>query len=278
MIKNILVGYDNSRSAQVALAQAIDLAEAFNGRVHLLVVGTEEGPPPEPELPTEPSIVEIAELGEEAEELEPESRVVPQFVEEARLKLQQAHVGGSIRTISGARPAVRLGEESHLADLVVVGRGGKPHSGSGQVGRNTRQLLQGRLLRPVLVCSSEYIAPESILLVYQSSHAGGRAVSVAGELASTFNVDLDVVVIGPKRHAAERRRDRVESALLAYHTEGEVISSLTAPGQALLTEGLQRNPSVVVIPQPPPAMWSWQLSPLYTAALQLPDTMILVVP
>ncbi len=278
MIKNILVGYDNSRSARVALAQAIDLAEAFGGRVHLLVVGTEEGPPPEPELAPEPGIVEMAELGEEAEELETAGPVVPLFVEEARLKLHQAHVAGGIRITSDARPAVRLREESHLADLVVVGRGDKRHSSSGQGGRNTRQLLQRRLLRPVLVCSSEYIAPESILLVYQSSDAGGRAVSVAGELATTFNVGLDVVVTARRRHAAERRRDQVESALLVYHTEGEVVSSATTPTEALLTEGLERNPSVVVIPQPPPPMWSWQLSALYPAALQLPDTMILVVP
>jgi len=48
MIKNILVGYDESRPAQVALAQAIDLAEATSGRVRLLVVRTEEGSAPQP--------------------------------------------------------------------------------------------------------------------------------------------------------------------------------------------------------------------------------------
>ncbi len=278
MIKNILVGYDNSRSAQVALAQAIDLAEACAGRVHLLVVDTEEGLAPEPELPAEPTLVEMAEPVEDAEEFETESRVVPQFVEEARLKLHQAHVAGSIRITSGIRPAIRLREESSLADLVVVGRGGRRGGGGGLAGRTTRRRLQARLRCPTLICASEYIEPKSILLLYEFSPAGGRAVSVAGELSATLNIDLDVVVTANKRYSAERLGKRVASALLAHHAEGEIISSVSNPAEALLTAGLDRDPSIVVIPQPPRPMWSWQLPPLYTAALQLPHTMILIVP
>ncbi len=277
MIKNILVGYNNSRSAQVALAQATDLAEACAGRVHLLVVATDEGPP-QPELPAEPTIVEMAEPVEDAEEFETESRVVPQFVEDGRRQLHQAHVAGSIRITSGARPAVRLREGSHLADLVVVGRGGRRGGRSGLVGQTTRRLLQARLRRPTLICASEYIELESILALYEAREAGGQAVSIAGELSATLNIDLDVVVTANKRYSAERLGKRVATALLAYHTEGEITSSVSNPAEALLTEGLQRDPSIVVIPQPPVSRWSWQLPPLYTAALQLPHTMILIVP
>ncbi len=277
MIKNILVGYKSSRAARVALAQAIDLAEACLGRVHLLVASPEPGPMPEAELPSEPGVLQMVDSAEDAPELEHEGPVIPPFVDEARLKLHEAHVAGSIRVIVGGQASVCLREESHLADLVVIGRSGRPARG-GQVGRTSRRLLQRRLRRPLLICTSEYTEPKSILLLYEFCPAGGRAVSVAGELATTLNIDLDVVVTTNKRYGAERQRKRVESALLAYHTEGDVISAVGSAEEALLTEGLQRNPSIVVIAQPPAPLWSWQFSPLYTTALELPATMILVVP
>lgn len=282
MIKNILVGYDDSRSAQVALEQAIDLAEALSGRVHLLVATPDQETPPEPEIAAEPQPLDIVEITEDTEEVETETsgqrQIVPPFVQEARLKLQEAHVGGGLRITISGRPATCLREEADLADLVVIGRGGGRAGHSWQVGPTTRQLLQGRLARPTLICASQYIEPESLLLVYRSADVAGRALSMAGEVAATLNIILDVVTTARDRHTAQRLSKQVKSALLAYHTEGDVVPSATDPQEALLTQGLQRNPSIVVIPEPPPPAWSWQISPLYTAALQVPDAMILVVP
>ncbi len=275
MIKNILVGYDDSRPAQVALAQAIDLAEATSGRVRLLVVRTEEGAAPEPELAAEPGIVEMVDLGLDDEELATESAGAPPFVEQARTRLAAAGLGGSIRVASSWQPAACLREEADLADLLVVGRS-KAHSG-GKVGRTTRDLLKSHLPCPLLICASQYLPITSILLVYWPGQPGGRAVSLAGELAATLNIDLDTIVTAPGRRAPRRERARVASALLAYHTEGEVVATTEDPNQAVLTAGLQYNPSLLVIPETSLLRWPWQLAPLYSSALELPDTLLLIV-
>jgi len=274
MIKNILVGYDESRPAQVALAQAIDLAEATAGRVRLVVVRTEEGPAPQPELTAEPGIVDMVNVGLDKDELETESAGVPPFVEEARMKLAAADVGGSIRVANGGQPAGCLREEADLADVLVVGRS-RAHSG-GQVGRTTRNLLKSHLPCPLLMCTNQYLPITSMLLVYWPGPGSGRAVSLAGELAATLNIDLDTVVTAPGHRAPRRERARVASALLAYHTEGEVIATAEAAAQAVFMAGLR--PSLLVIPEPSLPRWPWQLAPLYSSALELPETLLLIVP
>ena len=276
MIKNVLVGYDESRPAQVALAQALDLAEATSGRVRLVVVRTEEGPAPQPELAAEPGIVDMVNVGLDDEEMEIESAGAPPFVEHARTMLSAAGTTGSIRVANSGQPAACLREEADLADLLVVGRS-RAHSG-GQVGRTTRNLLKSHLPCPLLICTNQYLPITSMLLVYWPGPRSGRAVSLAAELAATLNIDLDTVVTAPEHRAPRRKRDRVESALLAYHTEGEVVATTEDPAEAVLTAGLQYNPVLVVIPEPSLLRWPWQLAPLYSSALELPDTMLLVVP
>ncbi len=276
MIKNILVGYDESRPAQVALAQAIDLAEATSGRIRLLAVRTEEGPAPQPELAADSGIVDMVEVGLDEDELETEAAGAPPFVEQARTELAAAGLGGSIRMASSWQPAACLREEADLADLLVVGRS-RAHSG-GQVGRTTRNLLKSHLPCPLLICTNQYLPITSILLVYWPGPRGGRAVSLAAQLAATLNIDLDTVVTAPGRRAPRRERARVELALLAYHTEGEVVAISEAPAEAVLTAGLQYNPSLLVIPEPSLLRWPWQLAPLYSSALELPDTLLLIVP
>ena len=276
MIKNILVGYDESRPAQVALAQAIDLAEASSGRVHLLVVTSdEEEAAPQPGLAGEPEILEMVDRGleEPADDQEPPA---PPFVAEARHELASSSVAGAIRVVRGGRPADRLREEANLVDLLVVGRGRVRHGW--QAGRNTEALLKRPLPCSLLVCADEYQQIASLLLVYYPAQAAGRALSCAGQLASDLNIPLDVVVSSHGRRATKRQRERVESALLAYHTEGEVVASAEAPEEAALSEGLERNPTALVVPQPSLPRWPWQLSLLYSAALELPDTLLFIIP
>ena len=276
MIKNILVGYDDSRPAQVALAQAMDLAEATSGRVRLVVVRTEEGPAPQPELAAEPGIAEMVDVGLDEEELETESAGAPPFVEQARTKLAAAGVEGSVQVADGWQPASCLREEARIADLLVVGRG-RAHNG-GQLGRTTRNLLKSHLPCPLLICAGQYLPITSMLLVYWPSSSAGRAVSLSGEIAATLNINLNTVVTARGHRAPHRERARVSSALLAYHAEGEVTATTEDPQQAVLTAGLQYNPSLLVIPEPAPRWWPRQLSPVYSAALELPDTLLLIVP
>jgi len=232
MIKNILVGYDESRPAQVALAQAIDLAEATSGRVPLVVVRTEEELAPQPELAADAGIVDMVNVGLDEEELGTETAGTLPFLEQARTMLAATDLGSSIRIATGGQPAVCLREEARLADLLVVGRS-RAHSG-GQVGRTTRNLLKSHLPCPLLICAGQYLAITSILLIYCPDSSAGRAVSLAAELAATLNIDLNTVVTTRGHRAPRRERARVASALLAYHTEGEAIATTEAPQQAVL--------------------------------------------
>ena len=65
---------------------------------------------------------------------------------------------------------------------------------------------------------------------------------------------------------------------MAHHTEGEVVATTEDPNEAVLTAGLQYNPSLLVIPGPSLRRWPWQLALVYSSALELPDTLLLIVP
>ncbi len=277
MIKNIVVGYDGSAGAQTALAQALDIAEITGGRIHLVTAEEEAESGAEQDMLSQPDVLDILDATDSLEEEAAEGSVaVPDFVEEARLKCQEAHISCTVNV--GPGPAARyVREYAWLADLVVVGRGSRPRLRAGEIGRTTRQLLQVAQ-RPILVAGQEYAKISSVMVVGEKSSGGGRALSLAGELGSELNVPVDVLVAGHPRHVLTRWSTQVRSLLRAYHVQGEVESSEAPLPQALTTWALERSPSVIVLPQVQRQLLSWRLASVCQTALQLPDAMVMVVP
>ena len=278
MIRNIAVGYDGSPAAQVALEQALDLAERAAARIHLVTAIEEVSPDSEQDVLSAPDVLDMLDSAESlAETPSEQGAVIPAFLEQARLKCQEAHISCTVR-ISHGQAARHLREHGWLVDLMVIGRcARRRHLRAGRIGRSAHQLLR-TAQRPTLVCAREYIHIGSLMVVYEQSATGGRALAMAGELAATLNVPVDVVVAGRSRHTRERWMAQVRGALRAYHVEASIESSVAPPAQALTTLALDKNPSVVVLPQRRRLLGSWRLPTLYRTALQLPDTMVMVVP
>ncbi len=277
MIKNIVVGYDGSTGAQTALAQALDIAEITGGCIHLLTAEEVAELGAEQDMLSQPDVLDMLDATDSLEEETEEGGItVPDFVEEARLRCQQAHISCTVNV--GPGPAARyVREHAWLADLVVVGRGSRRQLRAGEIGRTTRQLLQAAQ-RPILVAGQEYVNISSVMVVGEKSSGGGRALSLAGEMGSELNVPVDVLIADRPRHVLTHWSAQVRSLLHAYHVEDKVELSTAPLPQALTTWALERSPSVIVLPQVQRQLLSWRLASVYQTALQLPDAMVMVVP
>jgi len=277
MIKNIVVGYDGSPPAQVALEQALDLAEAGLARIHLVAAIEEFGPDSEADILTQPNVLGILDsangLSQEPSE---ERATVPGYLEEARLRCQEAHISCTV-SVGHQQATGYLRGYNWLADLLVVGRCSRRQPKAGEIGRSAHRLLQ-MAQRPTLVCAQQYIGVTSLMVVYEQSAIGGRTLAIAGELAAKLNVPLDILVAGHGRQTLRRWVAAARSAVQAYGVESNIESSTAPVSQALTTLALDRTPSIIVSPQRRLRLGSWRLPAVYRTVLQLPDTMLLVVP
>lgn len=248
MIKNIVVGYDGSPPAQVALEQALDLAEAGLARIHLVAAIEEFGSDSEEDMLTRPDVLDILDAANDlGQEPSGERTTVPGYLEQARLRCQEAHISCTV-SVGHQRAAGYLREYSWLADLLVVGRYSRRQLKAGKIGRSAQQLLQ-TAQRPTLVCAQEYIGVTSLVVVYEQSAVGGRTLAMAGELGTKLNIPLDILVAGHGRQTLRRWLAAARSTVQAYGVESNLESSTAPVSQALTTLALDRSPGIVVLPQ-----------------------------
>lgn len=270
---NILVGLDSSRSAETALRQAIAVAEGLNSRLHLLRAIEPVGPGSEAVIdqPDDPiSILDRVDAMMEEDELG-----LPSDDDElaAALRLcEDAGVACSYQRLHGMAPHV-LREQCVAMDLLVLGRRGaiarKP------LGSTTTSLLLHPIV-PTLLCREETVPWRRLLLAYDGSPAGGRALKLAGGLASGLNVDLDVLVAEPERQRVSHALDYAKRALRAYHVEGEFVQHRGRIVEFLQGAALELQSSAVVVPDGHTRLW--QRSATVNAAIKLPGCLTLVVP
>jgi nucleotide-binding universal stress UspA family protein len=113
MFKKILVAYDGSEGAKLALGKAVEIVKAAKAEIHIIAVGR---------------IPEYAEtVSEVEEEKEQAQSYYSKFMEEAANRLKQQGLSPSIH-IDFGKPAdtiLRLAEDLRV-DLLVLGT--HPHS------------------------------------------------------------------------------------------------------------------------------------------------------
>ena len=286
MIRNIVVAYDDTRTAQVAVEQAVDIAEATAGRIHLTVVAHQTAPPVELGAPTDltglagplppPAMPEYAS---------PEDRLSQDELDrnaydEAITAVEQCEKAGVAHTVSRlyGSPADRLVRRGMLADLLVVGRGAAGFKADGaRLGTMARQVLL-RSVTPTLLCEVDYVPLREGLVLYEPTEAGGRALARAGEFCSYLNMSLTVVAAHPDRRSGEKTLREACAALRSYHLDGECVSFPGSAADALQTEASQRKAGLVVMPQPRRPRWPWQTPSALASATALPGALVMVVP
>lgn len=279
MIRNIVVGYDDTRCAQVAVEQAVDIAEVTDGRVHLVLITEQMAPLWElgPANPEAPPVVREYESPEDrwaADELDQSTAA---RIEAATTVCEKVGVPHTVTRLYG-HPTDRLVRRGWLADLMVIGRGpGACRTEPGKLGPIARQVLL-RTVTPTLLCDIDHVPLTRALLLYEQSEAGGRALARAGELCSLMNMELDVIVAHPDRRAGEKVLGEAGFALRSFHVDGDSAVFAGTPADAVRSEATIGKAGLVIMPQPPKPVWSWQTPSALRSATALSGAMVMVVP
>ena len=279
MIKNILLAYSGSRGAHVALSQAVDLARPAKARLHVTTIeplGPGEG---QVALPTETLADGLgARLPEPPPPLADE---LPDPAPTAELETvaetcRREEVFCTFNHRYGD-PGPRLVELSRLADLLVLGRRDEPRPGQAHpVGRLARYLAT-HPVTPTLFTDREHLPLKSASLFYEPRQGGGRALAVAGEIASLLNITLNVVCLEYGDVAATAAEEEARFALRAYHVDGEFERSTGTLVDTLQNAALSWNDPLLILPTPPrQLLFNNQES--VRVALGLPNTNVLLVP
>ncbi len=280
MVRNIMVGYDGSRSSQVAAEQAMALAEITGGRLHMIRV--EIAPDLGGEMDTGEGELDLVVAamppsdddvdGDEPQDEAPDLDAIHRLCELRHIVCEEEH-------LYGRSPGPRLLRRSWLTDLLVIGRGDEPRRGSSDLGR-TAEFLLSELVAPTLVCASQLLEVRSVLVPYTPSISGGRALSFAAGLCETMNASLSVLVCDPNRQKAGKAMAAAEKALRAYNVEGDHAVSLTLPLEALRTVALERETSLIIVPGAHKRHYllPWSRNEVLWRALEIPGAAVLAYP
>ncbi len=277
MIADIIVGYNHSRMAQVALEQALDIAQQADARIQLVNVAEQAEPDSEANLLLENGTDVLAYVDAPGDE-EPQSEViVPQFLEEARLRCQDAHVACSLFRFQG-EASYWLRQRARLAQLVIVGRH-NTHENSPRrlVGRTVQRLLVNPPV-PVMVTGNQYRELAGGLLLYSPTLVGGRALNLGATLAGLLNASLDVVVAARDRHSGQKMVAEARFAARPYHLDGSYTYMPGSAAEVVLKAGMARHYDFVVVPSPPSPWWAPGICAQVKTALGIPDTVLVAVP
>lgn len=281
MLRNIVVGYDGTRSSEVAVEQAIALAAGTGGRVYLVHVTTVSDADLGGEMVArEPDIADQA-LGpeprdEDEEDQAPDGEVVLR-VEPIQRRCQELHLVCEEEQLFGRPPGSRLLQRSWTAELLVIGRGseGRP----AEVGP-TASFLLSELEVPTMVCARQYVELRTVLVPYKLSVAGGRALGFAARLCETLNIGLHVQVCEPRRLDAREAAEGVQRYLRAYHVDSSVDVSLAPPREVVHTVAVEREASLIVVPGAHKRyyVFPWQRNQTLARALDVSGAAVLAFP
>jgi nucleotide-binding universal stress UspA family protein len=280
MPRNIVVGYDGSRSSNVAVEQAINLAELGDGRIYLATVTAATEDDLAAEVPgAERELGELAmePMAGEANAEDRDAVEHPLSLDEIHRRCQDLHIVCEEEHLFGRHAGARLLRRSWLAELLVIGRGDERRPG--RPGANTTFLLS-ELVAPTLVCARQATEIRSVLISYKLSVRGGRALSFAARLCETLNAELEVLICEPKRSDAHDAREAAEKFLRAYRVESSTDVALSSPSESVQSAAMERESSLVIIPGAHKRnyLFPWQRNETLWRALEVPGAAVLAYP
>jgi nucleotide-binding universal stress UspA family protein len=279
VFRSVLVGYDDSHTAQTALRQAIDIARA--SRAWLQVCFVEDVQEPESELvqqsPTSDEIamasLDIAAGPETQREKTLDDR--GPVLQKAADWCNEEGVPCITRHLFG-RFSERIAAVAYLHDLVVVGQSRDVSRGQRhRVGPHIKHLLWNCPV-PMLLGDSEYHQPLAATLLYEDNPYGGRALSVTAALCDILDMELHVAVPEGASPDTGGTETELEYALKPYKMGWNLRTYERSPIESIYAANRDWEDRLVVIPRPPKA-WPWSTTTI-DAVVSLPDAMKIVVP
>lgn len=182
MIKSILVPVDGSSYSAAARLHAVEIAKQYAARVvglYVVDVRILETPP---FLMTAYPAGAAPPTGLPTEFLEGFHRKAEETLEAFSLAMDETGLEAVTRVEEGV-PADVIVELGDSHDLVVIGkRGEHARFGTERLG-GIAETVARRTTSPLLLVEDEWRALESVLLLYEGSHASNQALKIAADLA-----------------------------------------------------------------------------------------------
>lgn len=241
MFERILVPYDGGQSAQIALEQALSIAQRHGGVIHGLTVFD-----PMP-YTAEPLLTDLgsglnpqpADLSLQTELLSAAEQAAKENLSRLEKRCQEAGVRCVAQMRTG-EVTTQVLEAAHQADLMVLARpAGAPQP------RRLEEAWVRRSPVPVWLAVEAPDEPEQILLAYDGGIRADDALRVAARLAQSWGLPLALRVVREEGRVDQSTLQQAEgllhelnvdpvSAELLSGKPGEVLVSLTRPRSVLV--------------------------------------------
>lgn len=226
MIKSILLCVDGSAYTESVLRHGVHLATTFSAHVRVL------------------SVVDIrifewtAAMGADgfvpvipSSAYQEESRRLMEEKTQAVLKkcsetLSEAGVRFEIEKISGP-PADVIVERAHLVDLLIMGVRGEFATWESKMVGATLHAVSRETEKPIFVARRQFIPTERILVGYDGSAPGSRAMQLAAFFAGRLAVPLTALSVSSNPKVGERYAEEARNYLSHYDID---VSTDVVPG------------------------------------------------
>lgn len=244
-IRNILGPTDGSDCATLGVRYAVALAKQYEARLHgLHVVDIKmlEGPflrdvsaslGASPYVSYQDNIASILDERGKA--------VLESFAEACKT----AGVTFETSMLTGVIPSVIV-ENSELADLIVMGRGGEHNLWlDGLVGSTTAAVVRGAQ-RPVLVTGTDTPRLEKFVVAYDGSTHARKALQSAVSISTDWNLAFDVLTVAEEGRASALLAE-AKMYIESHKLQSNYVAVEGDPSEAIVAYARETNASLVVM-------------------------------
>jgi nucleotide-binding universal stress UspA family protein len=246
MIRSILVAYDGSHGARIALQHAVDVASRCDARIALLTGSRSTDTDAEllPDERVDPTV--LAQDLPEPDEEQARPTEVDEVLGEA-VDLCRELTVRCVACPAHGDVTLALVQRSRLADLVFIGRDALAGSATYVASARTARRVAAGAACPVVVTPRQYETIRSALAVCPPGDAGARALKCATELAAILQVKLEVLAVAEVPHAARRWANEAKRYLVDHgHSSSVLVRKPPLAQQLAALLGDRLSPLIVV--------------------------------
>ncbi len=247
MIKNILVCMDGSAHGDVAREYSLYLARRLDARLeglHVLDSRTLEGPLMADISGWVGAQPFAAQLQQFRELLQQKGETILQAFA-ARCQAEDLTAESRLRM---GHPAREILEQETRTELLVLGRQGEHAAWLGDSPGSTAERVARSSVKPCLVTPGAFHPIDKLLVAFDGSAHGSKAVHVAAELALALDVPLSVLTVVTDKDSDAAHRIAQEGAEMAraHRCRTNHLVASGRPDEAILSTAREQDFSLIV--------------------------------
>lgn len=244
MIKQILVPTDGSTFGSTGVAYCVALAKRHGASLiglHVIDIKLLEGPflrDISASLGTAPYVnyqnnisLLLEERGKAALE------AFSERCREAEIPFESHQVVGAVSRV--------IVEESGLADLLVMGRGGEHGEWFDGLLGSTTEAVARHAQCPVLLTEREEARIQRVVVAYDGSEHAQGALQFATSIGEAWGVSFEVLMVG--KDGCEEMADEARSYLEAHRMEVQYVTREGDPRDVILDFGKEHETDLIVM-------------------------------